>query len=512
MQPAQITQRDLMVALSRATDLATGRALGFAMKAAGLADRLARRAGLDEAQRQKVFQQGMLRYIGCNSETHAMAALLGDEISFRRDFALIDNGKPGEVIPLVWKHLRLSRAGQPPLAAFLQVLKGLAASKPESERILSGHCEVAQRLGKRLGFDDEACAALGQLYARWDGKGIPAELKGEAIALPVRIVTLAQDAVVLQEAFGAEGAAQRIQVRSGKAYDPRLAALLLQDENALKNSEDDRPPSADGPFSGEALNDALLAMADFIDIKTPHTMGHSRQLAALVAAAAKVYGLPKAPGVLLEQAALLHDIGQAGVPARVMMKNTAHDAGEREAMRLHTYYGARILAESGGLKPLAQLVSEHHERLDGSGYHNGARAQALSAEARLLAAAEAYQNKIEPRPHRAALTATSAAAALEKEARDGKLDADAVKAVLTAAGQPSFRPNRKTMELTPRELETLRCLCRGMSMKEAARALGISPKTVDNHIQAIHAKTGVRTRGGLILHALEQGWVGLPET
>lgn len=510
MQAGKITRTDLIVALSRATDLATGQPLGFALKAAAIADGLARRAGLSDALREQVFQQGMLRYIGCNSEGHAMAALLGDEIAFRRDFALIDAGKPQEVIPLVLKHLRLSQAKQPPLSALLHVLQGFVASRPESARILGGHCEVAQRLGQRLGLSDESCAGLGQLYARWDGKGIPAGLRGDAISLPVRIVTLAQDALALREAFGVEGALERIRPRAGKAYDPALVASLLDHPDLLRDAALKIHPD-DAGLEDEALGTALLAMADFIDIKTPHTMGHSRRLAALVADAAKLYGLPKASITLLHQAALLHDIGQAGVPAKVMMKPDAFDAGEQEAMRLHTYYGGRVLAEGHALKRLAQLASEHHERLDGSGYHNGTRATALTAEARILAAAEAYQNRIEPRPHRAALSGASAAAALQKEVREGKLDPDAVKAVLAAAGQVSSQINRKTMELTPRELETLRCICRGMSMKEAARSLGISPKTVDNHIQSIHAKTGMRTRGGLILHALEQGWVGLNE-
>jgi len=511
MQASKITRTDLIVALSRATDLATGQPLGFALKAAAIADGLTRHAGLSAPQCEQVFQQGMLRYIGCNSESHAMAALLGDEIAFRRDFALIDAGKPQEVIPLVLKQLRLSQEKQLPFTALLSVLQGFIASRSKSARILGGHCEVAQRLGQRLGLPDEACAGLGQLYARWDGKGIPAGLRGEAIALPVRIVTLAQDAQALREAFGIESALERIKQRAGKAYDPALVAVLVDHPDLLQDGAL-KIPSDEAALDGDELGEALLAMADFIDIKTPHTMGHSRRLAALVADAAKLYGLPKASITLLHQAALLHDIGQAGVPAKVMMKPSAFDTSEQEAMRLHTYYSGRVLAESAALKRLAQLASEHHERLDGSGYHNGTRAAALTAEARLLAAAEAYQNRIEPRPHRAALPATAAAAVLQKDVREGKLDADAVKAVLAAAGQVSARPNRKTMELTPRELETLRCLCRGISMKEVARALNISPKTVDNHIQSIHAKTGMRTRGGLILHALEQGWVGLPET
>jgi len=516
MGNATVTRSDVMVALSRATDLATGQPIGFAMTSCLLADRLARLAGFDEPARLSVLQQGLLRYIGCNSETHAMAALLGDEIAFRKDFSRIDAANAGQVMGLVFKHLRRTNAGLPLFSAITKISRTFIASRSESTRILESHCEVAQRLGQRLGLTQETSQGLGQLYARWDGKGIPAGLKGNGIAPAVRVVGLAQDALILREAFGEAEALAQLKARAGHAHEPKLMAVLLENASGLFDGIDD-PTSAeikkllaqdDDALDEAGLDEACLALADFIDLKTPFTIGHSRALAELASGAGKARGLPASSIVQLRLAALVHDLGQAGVPARMLMKAGAYGTAEWEQVRLHSYYSERVLAAAPGLAKLAELAGLHHERLDGSGYHHAARGAALSVEARILTAAEAFQNKIEARPHRAAHSPQAAAELLQKEVRQGGLDAEAVLAVIKAAGVKTNRPLGDAGELTPRENEILRALAQGLSMKEVGRALGISPKTVDNHIQSIYPKIGVRTRGGAVLYAVEHGLTG----
>jgi DNA-binding NarL/FixJ family response regulator len=125
---------------------------------------------------------------------------------------------------------------------------------------------------------------------------------------------------------------------------------------------------------------------------------------------------------------------------------------------------------------------------------------------RLLAVAEAFQNLIEDRPGRGALTPKQAAQTLRDDAHRGRLDGEAVAAVLEAAGQ-SGRAKKVTYVagLTAREIEVLQALARGGSNKEIGADLGLSPKTVDNHIQSIYAKLGLKTRGGATLFALEHG-------
>ena len=130
----------------------------------------------------------------------------------------------------------------------------------------------------------------------------------------------------------------------------------------------------------------------------------------------------------------------------------------------------------------------------------------------MLAAADAYHAMTEPRPHREALSPDRAAEALGNEAKAGRLDADAVAAVLEVAGQRVPRVERPA-GLTEREAEVVGLLARGLQTKQVARTLGISVKTADRHIQNAYGKIGVSTRAGAALFAMQHGlveWGELP--
>jgi HD-GYP domain-containing protein (c-di-GMP phosphodiesterase class II) len=185
-------------------------------------------------------------------------------------------------------------------------------------------------------------------------------------------------------------------------------------------------------------------------------------------------------------------------------------AGEWERVRLHPYYTERILSRSPFLAALAPVATAHHERLDGSGYHRGVGAGSLTPDARLLAAADAYHAMTEPRPHREALSPERAAEILGEEARAGRLDADAVSAVLEAAGQSAVRIERP-LGLTEREVEVVALLARGLQTKQVAHALGISVKTADRHVQNAYRKIGVSTRAAVAVFAMEHGLTGWGE-
>jgi HD-GYP domain-containing protein (c-di-GMP phosphodiesterase class II) len=180
-------------------------------------------------------------------------------------------------------------------------------------------------------------------------------------------------------------------------------------------------------------------------------------------------------------------------------------AVERERVRLHAYLTERILCASTVLAPLGALAAQHHERLDGSGYSRGLKANMLSPPARILAAADVYHAMLEPRPHREARPAPDAADELLAEVRAGRLDADAVDAVLRAAGHETTPRPQRPAGLTPREVEILRLLARGLLNKQIARRLGITPKTVSNHVEHIYAKIGVSSRAAAGLFATEHG-------
>jgi HD-GYP domain-containing protein (c-di-GMP phosphodiesterase class II) len=517
MAELSVRRADFLMALAYATDLATGHSRDFALRSCVLAMRFAEVARLDELTSRAVYHQALLRFIGCNADTHLLAAAWGDEITLRRELHHIDMGNRAEFVEIFVGAITRKFAGASPEELAEAVKRGLAEGPQVNIPILSGHCEVAQRIAERIGLPEEIRENLGQIYERWDGKGLPRGLSGNAVKFPVRLVTLAQDAIALTDHHGFETMKAMIAKRAGGGYEPELVDLFLTHAEKLLAGLDgpvDREtilalePAPHSMLDEEACDEAYLAIADMIDMRMPFTFGHSRAVASLAHAAGKHLGLPASDIRDVRRAAYTHDIGELAVPVSTWMRAGPLTERETDAARLHPYHGERALASLGGDgKAVASLVQRHHERLDGSGYHRNSRGPDLSPAARVLAAAEAFQTAREARPHRPAMSDVAAAAKLRNAVREGRLCPDAVEAVLTCAGQPARRSAERLAGLTPREIEVLRLIAAGDTAKEAARKLDISPKTADNHIQSLYSKIGVTTRAGAALYALERGLV-----
>src|SRR5439155_23970977 len=230
-----------------------------------------------------------------------------------------------------------------------------------------------------------------------------------------------------------------VRERAGGELDPSLVAAFAGRARAL--FEVTAAPSVWEPFlaaepapvlrlSAARVGEVAEAFAHFVDIKSPFTLGHSTAVARLACAAAAALGLPDPEAVRI--AALLHDLGRVSVPNGIWDKPGKLNPAEWERVRMHAYQSERILSQTPLLSTYAALAGQHHERCDGSGYHRGATQ--LPKAARLLAAADAYHAMTEERAHRPAHAPAAAAAMLVEEARAGRLDREAVEAVLAAAG------------------------------------------------------------------------------
>src|SRR5581483_672361 len=250
---------------------------------------------------------------------------------------------------------------------------------------------------------------------------------------------------------------------------------------------------------------ALVAIANFIDLKSRFFLGHAQGVAQLAAEDGSMLGLDDGGERDLRRAGFVHGFGRLGISNAIWDKRGALGAGERERVRLQPYLTERMLSQSQALAPVAAVAVQHRERLDGSGYPRALRGSALSRPARILAAADAYQAMREPRPYRPALSADQAAAELHADVRAGRQDADAAEAVLGAAGHRLPRRFEGPAGLTPRELEVLKLLARGFSNKQIAAQLVISPKTVASHAEHIYTKIGVPTRAAAGLYAMQHG-------
>jgi HD-GYP domain-containing protein (c-di-GMP phosphodiesterase class II) len=271
----------------------------------------------------------------------------------------------------------------------------------------------------------------------------------------------------------------------------------------------DAEPALAIMLSGERFDAALLAIASFVDLKSPYFLGHARAVSELAAESGSRLGLDDAEVRTLRRAGLVHDLGRLGISNAIWDKPGPLGAGEWERLRMHPYLTERMLRQSEALAPLAAIAVQHRERLDGSGYPRGLSGAVISRPARILAAADAYQAMREPRPHRPALSADGAARELRSDVKAGRYDADAVEAVLGAAGHRVARRPEGPAGLTPREIEVLRLLARGLSNKAIAERLVISPKTVASHAEHIYAKINAPTRAAAGLFAMQHGL--LPE-
>lgn len=174
---------------------------------------------------------------------------------------------------------------------------------------------------------------------------------------------------------------------------------------------------------------------------------------------------------------------------------------------MYPYLTGRILSRVGGLESVVSLATRHEERIDGSGFPRGVAGAELTTQDRLLAAAVAYHQLLEPRPQRPAFDSDGAADELKQQARAGHLDADCVQAVLAAAGHRVSRRSPWSAGLTTREVEVLRLVAQGRSNREIATELFIAEKTARNHVERVYAKLGVSNRTQASLAAIDRGLV-----
>lgn len=492
---------ELAALLAVAQDHAFGQPPGSQLRATVLAQRLATTAGADIAEQGTTWLVSTLRFLGCTGHAFDTAVLLGDEIEFRSDTLRSDLANPFDVVRLMVDHAGPGLSGFARLRAVAAVL---AAGRKPAELNFRMACEVADAFAVRLGLGEAVRGALAATFERWNGRGLPRGLKGAAIPRPMRLAHLGQEFEVLARVEGAEGALHTVKARRGKAYDPELADLLLVHgaewwaeteqldpwEAALGVS----PPAS--PLGVADIRNALFVLADFADLKSPWTSGHSRAVAALALDAA---------GPEAEAAALVHDLGRVAVANTVWDKAGPLSRDERDKAEVHALVTDQLLRRVPATSVLADTASGTHERLDGSGYHRRLPSAHLDRAQRVVAAADCYQAMVSERPHRPARTAAEAAAELRAMADAGRLDGEAVERVLAAAGHRRGARPPLPGGLTAREAEVLRLLALGLTTKAVAERLVISPKTADHHIQHIYAKIGVSTRGAATLFAIEQG-------
>jgi putative nucleotidyltransferase with HDIG domain len=502
---------ELIAALSLATDLGLGQPMAHALRTCLIAVSLGRVMGLRESELADAYYTTLLRFVGCTSDSHELLDFTaGEDIRFRQLMVSVGNDTPDEMRPHLARFMSDVGAGGDIPA---RVEEALESSGGIGAQIAAVHCEVGTMLAGRLGLGATVCEALRHAFERWDGRGLPDGQCGEEVPSPIRLAVVARDIEVLTRTRGLGATRDALRRRRNHAFDPRIVDVFLAHEARIMadiapgdvwNDVLRREPGGPRWVQPERVDEALTAFADFADAKTPFTLGHSRGVAQLAEAAMRHLDLPDADATRVRRAGLLHDIGRSGVPNAIWESTSPLSVEQWERVRLHVYYTERILTRCECFRPIYAVAAAHHERLDGSGYYRGTRGADLDMAARVLAAADACQAMLQPRPYRPAFTIDEAAGELRKDVAGGRLDSQAVAAVLAGAGAPSRRvkPSHPG-NLTDREIEVLRLVAQGRSNREMAASLGITPKTVGHHVQHIYDKIGVSTRAAAALFAVD---------
>jgi HD-GYP domain-containing protein (c-di-GMP phosphodiesterase class II) len=505
---------DLLGGLSMVADLGFGLPPGTAVRTSVIAAGLARAVDLCDNDVRDCFYTGLLMHVGCVGVAHESAAAFGDDLALNRAVARTNFADSGDVAATLIPELT---RGMPPVAARRAAAFALSEGSTWGRRTDVGVCELGRDTARRLGLPESTQQALYHVYESWLGGWVPSGLRGDDIPVASRVARVAMDAALFAQLGGADAAVAAARDRAGVILDPRLVTAFAHDADAIL-AEVDRGDPLDRMLEVEPeplvtlgagrLTAVAMAFGDLADVKAPFLHGHSKEVARLATAGARRLGLDAEAVARVELAGLLHDVGRVGVSNAIWEKPAVLSRVDWEQVRMHSYYSERILSASPSLQAVATIAGMHHERLDGSGYHRSASAGTLPMAARLLAAADTYAAMIQTRPYRAALSGEQAAGELHQQADAGRLDHDAVGAVVTEAGQQVRRPRRaRPGGLSDREVEVLALIARGSSNAEVAERLVISRRTAEHHAQHIYTKIGVSTRAAAALFAVEHDLV-----
>ena len=187
-----------------------------------------------------------------------------------------------------------------------------------------------------------------------------------------------------------------------------------------------------------ATEGTILAMASAVESRDPYTAGHQQRVARLARAIAQEMALSEDDMSAVYHAGLIHDLGKISVPAEILSNPGKLCAEAMSLVRKHPESGSRILERVKFPWPIARIILEHHERLDGSGYPKGLSGGGICKEARILAVADVVEAMASHRPYRPALGIDAALAEIE-QGSGTRYDPDAVRACAKLFREQAFR-------------------------------------------------------------------------
>lgn len=177
----------------------------------------------------------------------------------------------------------------------------------------------------------------------------------------------------------------------------------------------------------ESAETVLCSLAISIEAKDPYTVGHCDRLSIYAEAMGKRIGLTQDFQIALRRGGIVHDLGKVAVPENILRKPGKLTPEERLIMQEHPVVGERICAPLKSFRNVLPIIRHHHEKLDGTGYPDGLKGNAIPLTARILSTVDIYDALTTDRPYRQAFSREQALATLYEEAARGWWDRDLIK-------------------------------------------------------------------------------------
>jgi len=214
--------------------------------------------------------------------------------------------------------------------------------------------------------------------------------------------------------------------------ESRRIALALEQAN-LAHQEHDAAVR-------RALEETLAAMAAVLEQRDPYTAGHEKNVAELAVQIGRDLGLPEEKLHALHLACIVHDLGKIEIPVEILNKPGRLSAAEFALIKRHPEVGYNLLRRIEFPWPIADIIRQHHEYLDGSGYPQGLKGDQIMRESRILTVADIVEAISADRPYRAALGLDVAVQEI-KRLRGTRLDPEAVDACVAIIARGGFVPS-----------------------------------------------------------------------
>ncbi len=426
--PAPMTLGDLLASLSCVLDVTAGQPTGHAIRTCVIGMRIGTAMNLPDEKLQQLYYALLVKDAGAASAAARMYKLFGaNEVVAKRAYNLTDWSNPIEATRFMAQY---SRTDDGLMNRARRVMRSATDSKIVTFGICRDRAIGAQAAVRSLGFGDEVIEAVKAVDEHFDGSGVPAGLAGLSIPLLSRIMNVSQVLDSLAAAMDVEAAYEHVGRQSGRRFDPEVVqtAMAFAEDARFWKYLKEKPRqlllSYETAFVNSAPSNARIdaicnAFGLISDMKSPYMNGHSGRVCEFALEIGRDLGVPGDRLRVLRRAALLHDIGKLAVPNGILEKPQKLTEEEWARMKKYPMRTEQLLMPIKGFRRLASIASAHSERLDGSGYHTGIKAEQIDLDMRILAVADVYDALANDRPQRVAMPLDKVFRILDDEARAG---------------------------------------------------------------------------------------------